>query len=180
MSILTELALVIADAAEVEKASGGLPQMDASTFAGQLFWLAITFGILYAVMNMVILPGLGGTIEERKDRIADDLDQAAEFQQQAETAQSAYEKALSDARAKAQGIAQETRKTMDDEISALQTDMETQIQSKLESAEKRITEMQASAAAKVREAAIDTTKAVVETLIDEVPTQEAVEKALSS
>lgn len=166
-------------AAEAEKASGGLPQMEVSTFSGQLFWLAITFGILFWYMSIYVIPRLGGIIEERKDRIADDLDQAAEFKQQAEAAQKSYDKALSDARAKAQGIAAETRKTVDDEITKLQSAMENDIADKISKAEERIDDMKQSATAKVNEAAVDITKAVIEKLIDEAPARDTLETAIS-
>ena len=63
---------------------------------------SITFGVLYWLMAGKFLPAIGGAIEERKDRIADDLDQAGDFKRQAEDAENAYNQALSDAKAKAQ------------------------------------------------------------------------------
>ena len=181
MTVIQTLMMLAAEVAEeTHQSSGGLPQMDTSTFASQLFWLAITFGILFVGLRNVILPRVGGIIEERKDRIADDLDQAAEFRQQAEDAQSGYEQALSEARARAQNIAGETRKAIDDQIGSMQANMEEELASKVASAESRIGAMKASADAKVREAAADTTRALVEALIEEVPTKEAVETALNA
>lgn len=176
--LLTVTAFAAEEAAEAS--GGGLPQMDVSTFASQLFWLALTFGLLFWRMRVDLLPRLGGIIEERKDRIADDLDQAAEFRQQSEDAQKAYEDALGAARAKAQNIAGETRKAIDDEISALQSSMEQELAEKVGDAEKRILAMQETAAGKVREAAGDTTRAIVEALIEEVPTQDAVQAAIAA
>ena len=167
-------------AEEVAETSSGLPQMDVSTFPSQLFWLAVTFAILFWQMSSNILPRLGGIIEERKDRIADDLDSAADFRLQAEEAQKSYEEALADARVKAQNIAGETRNAINDEITALQTSMEVELASKVEKAEARIAQMQANASAKVREAASDTTKAVVEALIEEAPSAETIKSAVDA
>ncbi len=177
-SIIATLAAA-AESAETE-ASGGLPQMDVTTFASQLFWLAITFGILFFTMRNIIIPRLGGIIEERKDRIADDLDQAAEFKQQSEDAQLAYEQALAEARAKAQNIAGDTRKDIDEQIATMQATMESELANKVTDAENRIGAMQETAEAKVRDAAVDTTRAIVEALIEEVPTKESVEAAIST
>ena len=166
--------------AHEEAASAGLPQLDPSSWPSQLFWLALTFGVLYWLMAGKFLPSLGGAIEERRDRMADDLDQAAEFKRQAEDAETAYNKALADARAKAQGIAADTRAEMDKEIAELQAETDAALEKQLAAAEARITKMTADAAAKVREAAADTTRAVVETLIDEAPTDDAVAKAIAA
>ncbi len=182
--MINNLFLAVAAIAETaaphgeEVSSGGLPQMDVSTFPSQLFWLAVTFTCLFFAMRLSIIPRLGGIIEERKDRLADDLDQAAEFKQQSEDAQTAYEQALSQARAKAQNIAGETRNKIDDQISAMQSSMEAELATKVESAEQRIHAMKETAQSKVKEAAIDTTRAIVESLIEEVPTKDSVEAAI--
>ena len=163
-----------------EAASASLPQLDATWWPSQLFWLAFTFGVLYWLMAGKFLPRLGGAIEERRDRIADDLDQAAEFKPQAEDAEDAYNKALADARAKAQSIAADTRAQMDEELAKLQAETDAELDQQLNAAEARIAAMKTDASAKVREAAAETTRAVVETLIDEAPTDDAVAKAIAA
>lgn len=180
MSVFVMMAAAAAETAGSEAASGSLPQLDPTWWPSQLFWLALTFGALYWLMAGRFLPSLGGAIEERRDRIADDLDQAADFKHQAEEAEASYNKALADARAKAQGIAADTRAEMDKEIAELQAETGEALEKQLAAAEARIEKMKADAAAKVREAAAETARAVVETLIDEAPTDEAVSKAIAS
>lgn len=162
-----------------EAASSGLPQLDMSWWPSQLFWLVITFGVLYWLMAGKFLPAIGGAIEERRDRIADDLDQAGDFKRQAEDAETTYNKSLADAKAKAQAIAADTRGEMDKEIAGMQAETDDALDKQLAAAEARISEMKTAAAAKVREAAADTARAIVETLIDEAPTKEAVDKAIA-
>ncbi len=178
-------AIVAAAAAAAEDAhgaaeSGGLPQLDMSTWPSQLFWLAFTFGILYWLMAGRFLPAIAGAIEERRDRIADDLDQASEFKGQAEAAEDAYNQALADAKAKAQGIAADTRAEVDAEIAEMQAETDAKLQQKLDAAEARINDMKNEATAKVDEAAADATRAIVERLIDEAPTDDAVARAMTN
>lgn len=179
MSVFLMLAAAGAGA-EGGAASASLPQLDPTWWPSQLFWLAVTFSVLYWLMAGRFLPSLGGAIEERRDRIADDLDQASEFKRQAEDAETAYSKSLADARAKAQGIAADTRTEMDKEIAGLQAETDAALDKQLAAAESRIAKMKTDAAAKVREAAADTTRAVVEALIDEAPTDDAVAKAIAA
>ena len=186
MSVFAIVTSAVAAAEEVaqahgaEAASAGLPQLDPTWWPSQLFWLAITFGALYSLMSSKFLPAIGGAIEERRDRIADDLDQASDFKREAEEAEGAYNQALADAKAKAQGIAADTRAEMDEEISKLQAETDAQLDKQLTVAEARIAEMKKDAAAKVGEAAAETARAVVETLIDEAPTQDAAERAVAN
>ena len=85
------------------------PPFDASTFPSQLLWFAITFGFLYWYMSKHALPQIGKVIEDRKARIARDLDDATEMQQKADAAAAAHEKMLAEARANAQALAQGAR-----------------------------------------------------------------------
>lgn len=176
--ILSAAAEVVAHAGEGEAASGGLPQLDMSTWPSQLFWLAVFFGGLYLLMANYFLPRIGATIEERRDRIADDLDQAAEFKSKAETAEASYKQALADATAKAQAIAADTRSKINAEIAAQAASADKKAAEGIAAAEERIDAMKADASRKVREAAIETTRAIVAALIDETPTAEAVAAAM--
>ncbi len=174
------IAAAVAETHGEAASASTLPQLDPAWWPSQIFWLAVTFGVLYVLMAGRFLPSLGGAIEQRRDRMADDLDQAAEFKRQAEDAEAAYEKALADARAKAQAIAADTRAEVDKEIAGLQAETDEALDKQLAAAESRIAKMKADAAAKVREAAAETTRAVVETLIDEAPTDDAVAKAIDA
>lgn len=170
----------VAAAAEGGEAAGGLPQLNTETFASQVFWLLIAFVGLYLLMSRIFLPRLGSVIEERRQRIADDYDQAAEFKRQAEEAEAGYKQALADARARASRIAQETRDEIDAEIKAMQAETDAKLDAEIQAAEARIAETSAKAAEAVREAARETTRAVVIALIDEQPSDDAVDAALRS
>jgi len=61
-----------------------MPQLEVSTFVPQLFWLAITFVVLYLLMKGIGLPRVGGAIEARRRRIDDDLARAAQLKSEAE------------------------------------------------------------------------------------------------
>ena len=78
---------------------GGFPPFQGETFASQLLWLAITFGFLYWLAAKVIVPRLGTILEDRANKIGNDLDEAAAMKAKAEEAGQAYEKSLAEARA---------------------------------------------------------------------------------
>jgi len=174
------LLIAAAEAAgHAKSGGGGLPQMDFSTYPSQIFWLLITFGGLYFLMSSVILPRLGGTIEERRDRVADDLDHAAEFRRQAEEAEAAYNSALADARAKAQTMAAETRAEVEAEIASMQQEADVKAATQIAAAEERLNAMKDQASTKVKEAAGDVAKTIVSALIDETPADDTVKAAVA-
>src|SRR5947208_11098227 len=124
--------------------SGGhgkvFPPLDPGTFAPQLIWLALTFGLLYMILKRVVLPRVGEVIEERSDRVKRDLAQAERLKADTEKALANYEQALGDARAKAGTMAKSMRDKLTDEVDKERAKVEAQIAAKLAEAEKRIAE----------------------------------------
>lgn len=144
-----------------------MPQLDFATFAPQLIWLTIVFGVLYLVMARVALPRIATVIEERRDRIADDLDTAAQLKRSTEDAITSYETALQEARAKAHTIAQETRDRLSAETDARRTDLEGQLAARIKDAEASITATKNKALSNVRDVAVDVADAIAKQLLGE-------------
>ncbi len=142
------------------------PPFDATTFASQILWFAITFALLYYLMAKVALPRIGGILEGRRDRIAADLDQAERLKGESEDASAAYEKALAEARARASSIADAARETAKSKADAQRTEVEASLAGKLADAETRIAEIKNQALAEVGTIAGEAADAVVNTLID--------------
>jgi F-type H+-transporting ATPase subunit b len=161
-----------------------MPQLELHDFAPQLIWLAISFIALYIIMARVALPRIATVIEERRDRIASDLDQAEQLKQKTEEAIAAYEEALAQARARALGIAQETREALSDEIEAEKQEVEKQIAGKTAEAEKRILDAKTAALSHVNEVAGEVAETIVQELIGgkltKAEVNQAVSKALAS
>jgi len=84
-----------------------VPQLDVSTFAPQLVWLAISFVVLYLLMSKLGLPRVNAIIEARRKRLDDDLARASEMKAAAEAVIAAYQRTLAEARAQAQATIKE-------------------------------------------------------------------------
>lgn len=161
-------------------ASVGFPPFDSTTFASQLLWLAITFGLFYWIMKNVAVPRIAGILEDRKDRIAGDLAEANRLKQETDEAIASYEQALAEARNKAHGIAQDTRSKLKSDNEARREKAEADLAGKLEAAEAEIANTKTEAMDQIGDIAGETTTALVEALIGKAPTKAAVTKALKS
>ena len=84
-----------------------MPQLDFATFPTQLFWLIITFSVLYCLMWRVVIPRISNVLEERQSRINGDLERAENLRTEAKLVLNAYEKALTDGRSEAQKLLRE-------------------------------------------------------------------------
>lgn len=144
---------------------GVFPPFDASTYPSQLLWLAITFGLFYLFLKRAALPRIASILEVRRDRIAQDLDQAARMKEEADAAVAAYEQELAEARRKAAAIAQEARDAAKAEAEAERRKVEEALEAKLGEAESRIAGIKSAALADVGAIAEETTGAIVEQLV---------------
>lgn len=158
---------------------GTFPPFNSHTFASQLVWLVITFVLLYVVLAKVALPRVGGIIAERQKRIDDDLAQANSFKTQSDSAIAAYEKALADARNRAQSIANDMREKQTAEAELVRKKIEDQFNVKLADAEKAIAATKQAAMANVRGIATDAAKAIVERLTGKAPADTAIDAAIT-
>ncbi|MET0745460.1 MAG: F0F1 ATP synthase subunit B [Microvirga sp.] len=156
----------------------GFPPFATETFGGQLLWLTITFALLYVLLSRLVLPRLGGIIEDRRVRISADLDQAAAMKTRADEAGAAYEKSLAEARARAQALAQDTRSKLSAESEARRKAIESDLAGRLTQAEQTIMARKTEAMGNVRSIAIETASAIVERLTGKAPAPQAVEAAL--
>ncbi|MCE1234912.1 MAG: F0F1 ATP synthase subunit B [Hyphomicrobiales bacterium] len=147
--------------------SGAFPPFDSSTFASQILWLAITFGLFYVLMAKVALPRIGGILEARHEKIARDLEEANRLKADSEAAGAAYEAALAEARKKANDIASGTRSALAASIDAKRHDAEQGLSTKIAEAETRIAEIKSKALAEVDGIAVDTAETLVSSLIGE-------------
>ncbi len=162
-----------------EGGHGAFPPFQSQTFASQLVWLAIAFVLLYALMAKWALPRVGAIIENRQKHIADDLAEAERLKQQSDAAVAAYEKALADARARAQTIANETRAKQQAQADATRKTLEDGLNVKLAEAEKSIAATKQAAMGNVRAIAEDAARAIIERLIGAAPSDKAVAEAVA-
>ena len=145
-----------------EHHSGVFPPMDTTYFPSQLLWLAISFGLFYWVLQKAILPRIGGIIENRRDRIALDLEAAEKMKSDADEAMAAYQQELTAARERSHLIATAARDSAKVDAEAERARIEASLDEKLAAAQTRIDDIKRSALADVGAIAEDATAAILD------------------
>ena len=159
---------------------GVFPPFDKETFPSQLFWLVICFVALYLLTSRLVQPRVGGIMDSRKNRIAGDLAEASRLKTESEQAIAAYEKALADARTRAQTIASETRDRLQAEADRNRKSLEQQLNARLADAEKQIAGTKTAAMANVRGIATEAAAAIVTRLTGVTAPEPAVTAAVDA
>ncbi len=163
---------------EAPEGHGAFPPFQAQHFPSQLVWLTLTFVLLYVLMSKVALPRIAANLADRNKRISDHLAEAQSLKDQSDAANAAYEKALADARNRAQAIANATRQKQTAEADAAQKRLEAQLQERLAAAEQSIAATRTSAMGNVRTIAADAASAIVQRLIGTSPSEQDVAAAV--
>lgn len=174
------LAVPSASALAAEGGGAGLPQLDPSTFATQIFWLAVTFIALYLLMSRVALPRVRDVLEERERRITDDLEKAQRLKDEAEAVLAEYEKALADARASAQALFAQAAEQANAEAAKRQQEMSQKLAKQLETAESRVQAAKAEALDNIRQVATDVARDAAARLIGGDVGEDDAAKAVSA
>ena len=141
---------------------GQVPQLDPTFYAGQLFWLAISFGLLYLMMKYVAVPAVQKTQDTRAGVIAGDLAAAQKANDDAKAMMANYEKALSDARAKAQQVIGEIAAQAAKQSAEKQATQHKELAKRLAEAEAKITAARDAAIRDVKSSAAELATAIID------------------
>jgi F-type H+-transporting ATPase subunit b len=152
------------EATGAEHASGGMPQLDFSTFPNQIFWLLVTLTIIYLVLSRVALPRIGSVLAERKGTITNDLAAAEELKQKAVQAEAAYQNALATARAEAAKIVAAAKTDIQKDLDKAIAKADADIAVKAAESEAAIADIRAGSADAVKSVALDTVRELVAAL----------------
>jgi F-type H+-transporting ATPase subunit b len=167
-------------AAVAEKATGGLPQFDPAPWPSEIFWALLIFGVLYFLIARVFAPRIGGTINQREDRIAGDIGDARRARDAAQADLEAASKEMAHARNRAKQVAMDAQNEAKAASAARQAEEDAKIAKALEEAEGRIATARAEAMAHVRSIAVDTAQAMVSKLTGTEASAAEVEAALGA
>lgn len=142
----------------------GMPQLCVDWMPNQIVWLLITLLVIFFILSRIALPRIASVLAERQGTITNDLSAAEELKRQARDAEAAYEKALADARAEAQAIAQKTRDDIKAQLDAAIAEADARIAEKTAESERALAEIRASSLENVEIVARDTAEAIVAAL----------------
>ena len=145
--------------------SGGMPQLNPEFWISQIFWLTLTFGILYIVLSKLILPKISDNLESRKSQILENIEAAEKQRQNSEEKLKEYEEIVSKSKMEAKNIFNQAREKALKDIGAKKDVLDKQIDDEISKAEQEIKELQKGAADKINKIAIETSSELIQKLI---------------
>ena len=145
--------------------SGGMPQLNPEFWISQIFWLTLTFGILYLVLSKLILPKISANLESRKSQILENIEAAEKQREDSETKLKEYEEIITKNRQDAKTIFNQAREKALKDINAKREVLDKQIDEEIFKAEEEIKTLRENAPDKINKIAIETSFELVQKLI---------------
>ena len=141
------LSLIVASLAiniDLFAAEAGMPQLDPKYWASQAFWLILIFVTLYISIAKFYLPKIKSNLDDRENKIKDDINDANKFKELSESKLIEYEKILADAKREVIKIQIESKMILDKDIQNKKEAMEKEIEKKMSKAQKEIDKLKKS------------------------------------
>ena len=145
--------------------SGGMPQLNTEFWISQIFWLIITFGVLYVVLSKLLLPKISSNLESRKSQIQDNIEAAEKQRESSEAKLKEFDEILLKSKLEAKNIYKEAREKTLKEINTKKEKLENQINEEIKKAEIEISLLRKNAHKKINKIAIETTAELLKKLI---------------
>jgi F-type H+-transporting ATPase subunit b len=145
--------------------SGGMPQLNPEFWISQIFWLTITFGILYVVLSKLILPKISANLEIRKSQILENIEAAEKQRKESEIKLTEYEKAVQNSKSEAKNYFKQTREKLLKDINLKKDALEKELNEEIQKAETEIQELRDRAPEKINKIAVETSADLLQQLI---------------
>ena len=145
--------------------SGGMPQLNPEFWVSQIFWLTLTFGILYVVLSKLILPKISSNLELRKSQIQENIEAADKQREESEKKLKEFEEIILKNKLEAKNIFRITQEKALKDINSKREILEKQIDDEIKKAEQEINELKKTAPEKINKIAIETSSEILKNLI---------------
>ena len=144
----------------------GMPQLNPEFWAAQIFWLILIFSSLYLIIWKIFLPRITYSIENRKSRVVNDLDEAEKLKENAEKKLKEYNEIIENSKKEAKKIIEDNKKKLDRNIEDKKQKFDSEIEKELAEVEKEIKDLKKSSLSNINKIAVETSTDIITQIID--------------
>jgi len=159
-------------------AEAGMPQLDPTYWASQAFWLVLIFTALYLVLSNLFIPKIKDSIDNRENKIKDDLDEAQKLKDLAEQKLKEYELTIENAKKEVQKIIFESKNKLNLDIKNKKKKIEKEMEIEIKSVEKEIESLKKDSLKNISAISEEMASKVIEQISGEPMNQSSVKAAI--
>ena len=143
----------------------GMPQLDPYYWISQIFWLILSFGVLFLILSKIILPKISRNLETRKSQILENIELAEKQRLESENKIKEFEKLILEGKNQAKNYFSDAKQKIIEDINKKKTLLENEINEEIKSAEKEINDLKNNAPEKINKIAVETSADLIKQLI---------------
>ena len=147
--------------------SGGMPQLNPEFWVSQIFWLVLTFGLLYIILSKLILPKISYNLESRKSQVLENIETAEKQREESEKKVKEFEKIILDSKIEAKNYFNEARQKILQDSTIKKNSLDKDIDDEISAAEQEIKNLKTASSEKIKNIAIETSSELIKQLIGE-------------
>ena len=155
---------ILAIQSDLFAAEAGMPQLDPTYWASQAFWLILVFTVLYISIAKFYLPKIKNNLDNRENKIKEDLETANKFKDLSETKLKEYEKIVENAKKEVIKIYLESKNKLDKDIQTKKDVIEKEIENEINEAQKEVSELKKSSISDIQHISKDIASNIIENI----------------
>ena len=159
-------------------AEAGMPQLDPKYWASQAFWLILVFVILYISLSKFYLPKVKSNLDNRENKIKEDLENANKFKEQSETKLKEYDLILDKAKKEVNKIHFDSKTALDKDIQTKKEVIEKEIEKEILKAQKEISELKKNSISSIQNISENITANIIEKISGDKLNESSVKSAV--
>ena len=177
-SFLSLLIALTALNTNLYSAEAGMPQLDPKYWASQAFWLILVFVILYISLSKFYLPKIKSNLEDRENKIKEDLENANKFKEQSEAKLKEYSLILDKAKKEVNKIHFDSKTALDKDIQSKKEVIEKEIEKEILKAQKEISELKKNSISSIQNISENITANIIENISGDKLNESSVKSAV--
>ena len=159
-------------------AEAGMPQLDPTYWASQAFWLILVFTILYISISKFYLPKIKSNLDDRENKIKEDLENANKFKEQSETKLKEYGLILDKAKKEVNKIHFDSKTALDKDIQSKKEEIEKEIEKEILKAQKEISELKKNSISSIQNISENIAANIIENISGDKLNESSVKSAV--
>ena len=159
-------------------AEAGMPQLDPKYWASQAFWLILVFVILYISLSKFYLPKIKSNLDNRENKIKEDLENANKFKEQSEAKLKEYGLILDKAKKEVNKIHFDSKTALDRDIQSKKEVIEKEIEKEILKAQKEISEFKKNSISSIQNISENITANIIENISGDKLNESSVKSAV--
>jgi F-type H+-transporting ATPase subunit b len=161
---LSLIIAILAIQTDLFSAEVGMPQLDSTYWASQAFWLILVFTILYISITKFYLPKIKNNLDDRENKIKEDLEAANKFKELSELKLKEYEKILVRSKKEVIKIHLESKNKLDKDIQTKKNIMEKEIENEIAKAQREIAELKKNSTTDIQNISKNIASSIIENI----------------